>query len=488
MTEVAEDLAGEPGSERKRKDLLEKALQFYDELRKVERDDADLEWLAARAARRVGDIQRQLGRHAEAREAYASALDRLAPLAVLADRRDEALREQAECHNWLGEIARTRSELAAAVESYRRALAIQLALHAGDPDYPGYRQDLSRTYYNLGIVARHTNRLADARLELGEATRLLSGLSETDPKLRHHRARIYLNLGPVYRLSKELPEADTACAEAVRLLESLAAEFKHKVEYRFELSAALINQGLVQRDRDDLGRATSTVGRARDLLDRLASDYPITPKYKAELAKAFNSLAAIADKARDRTAATGHLARAKDVLADLTHRYPDNPEYHGELGIALGNLGRTLDPSRPEEARKHLADGLREVAVALRANPDERYFRHSFRQQSGDLARLLVRAGDHEAARKQATDLAQTGPPVGTRLAVCFLAACVDAVRQSGSAADEVERYAQHAIALVRAHPPSDPAALLQDPDCEPLRGHAGLAEALRTPACGPKD
>ena len=62
LTEVAEeDLALEPRAELKRRALLEKAFAFYEELLRVEPDDPELAWLAARGARRVGDIQRLLG-------------------------------------------------------------------------------------------------------------------------------------------------------------------------------------------------------------------------------------------------------------------------------------------------------------------------------------------------------------------------------------------------------------------------------------------
>src|SRR6476619_5142116 len=82
-TEVADDsLDLEPRAELKRKALLEKALAFYEELLRVESDDPELTWLAARGAVRVGDIHRLVGRLPEAVGAYERAIERLTPLAA----------------------------------------------------------------------------------------------------------------------------------------------------------------------------------------------------------------------------------------------------------------------------------------------------------------------------------------------------------------------------------------------------------------------
>src|SRR5262245_32611657 len=129
LTEVAEeDLALEPRAELKRKALLEKALAFYEELLRVEPDDAGLAWLAARGARRVGDILRLLGRYTDALAAYDHALDRLIPLTTGPPEGTDPAREIADCHNFAGEVHRLMGDPVAAETAYHRALAIQQLL------------------------------------------------------------------------------------------------------------------------------------------------------------------------------------------------------------------------------------------------------------------------------------------------------------------------------------------------------------------------
>jgi eukaryotic-like serine/threonine-protein kinase len=482
-TEVAEDVVPEPRTEMKRKKLLEKAQGFYEELQRIETGDPKLAWEVARATRRVGDIHRLLERHAEARAAYALALDRLGPLVALPDYHAAARREQAECHNWIGEVDRVSGPPALAIPSYERALAIQMELHEADKASTDYRKDLARTRYNLGIVAKDTGRPADAVTEFNEALTWLADQSAADLEVRRHRARVYLNLGPVHRLVGQLPEAEAACAEAVRLLDGLAAEFPDKPEYRLELAATLLNQANVRLAGKDLAAARGFAERSMGLLERLVADYPLTPSYRAKRARVSNTLAVVAERANDAGARARHATRAVDLWKELIKDHRDTAEYHGELGMALGNLARGLYQSDPAAARRHLTGGLGELLIALKANPADPAFRASASQQVRDLAGLLAWAGEHDAARRQATELAAAAPgqPVGTFLAVCLVAACADVVRRAaaGTAAAEVDRYARHAITLVGDRPSDELLALLRHRDCDPLRAHPGFAAAV---------
>ena len=100
----------------------EKALGFYEELLRVEPDDPLVKWEAARAARRVGDIYRLLGRYPEALTAYDQAADRLRRLPPGPGPRQEV----ALCHNYRGEVYRLTERPDEADAEYRQAIVIQL--------------------------------------------------------------------------------------------------------------------------------------------------------------------------------------------------------------------------------------------------------------------------------------------------------------------------------------------------------------------------
>jgi tetratricopeptide (TPR) repeat protein/tRNA A-37 threonylcarbamoyl transferase component Bud32 len=475
-TEVADDtLDLEPRAELKRKELLEKALTFFDELLRAEPDDPELVWPAAKGAVRVGDIHRLLGRYTEALDDYEKAIGRLTPLAGT-----DPAREIAYCHNFIGEVYRLRGNPAKAAPAYRQALAFQQRLHEADPDNAGYRQDLSRTHYNLGIVATQTGRPADAVAELTEAARLLDGAPADDVIQRRHRARIDLNRGPALRATGRLPEAKEACDRAIALFDALIAENPDRFDFQYEREMAVLNRGLVRLSAREPAEAEADLTSARDALARLVNDFKHTPLYRAGLAKAYNGLAAVKFE-------TGRPAEAADMWAEAATEWTTliarqgTADYHGELGISLCNQGRAVYESKPTAAKDLLTRGLTELLIGLKANPQEPAFGDTFRKQSRALAGLLVWAGDRDGARAMARRIVTELPdPVrSTHRAVVLLAACVAAVERQKRPAAEAEGYEALAIELVTAVGMTDWSALRADTDCAPLMARPAFATAV---------
>jgi eukaryotic-like serine/threonine-protein kinase len=502
LVEVAEeDLAREPRAELKRKALLEKARAFCDKLREVEPDAPELAWLAAHGSRLVGDINRLLDRYPEALSAYEQALEGLAALVDHPPEGKDPTREIADCHNFIGEVYRLKGTPVPAAEAYRRALAIQQPLHEADPEDAGYRQDLSRTHYNLGLIARKMDRPAVAVAELTEAGRLLDERPTNDVAQRRHRARVHLNLGAaLWALDlNRLPEAEQECRAAIALYDALIAETRGQPDFRYEQQVAVNTLGLILWSNKDRTGARKALTGARDVLDRLSNDFPWTPQYRAELARSFNGLAvvAFADRAAarvvfDALAAVACQVRSTDEAAVLSGKAADTwaklvadrgtPEYHGELGIALSNQGRALEKLRPDEARALLNRGLTELLLGLSASPDDRKFRDALRLQNRVFAGLLVQAGDHAGVRELANRLANEPPDrvLGTHRAVAMLAACVTAVERDRRPAAEADGYEAMAVKLVAAVGPTDWSGIRADPDCIPLINRsAAFAKAV---------
>jgi tetratricopeptide (TPR) repeat protein len=338
---------------------------------------------------------------------------------------------------------------------------------------------LSRSHYNLGIVARQTGRPDEAVAELTAAARLLDGVPGDDAVQRRHRARVYLNLGPALRAADRLREAEAACGEALALYDALAAENPARPDFQCERAVALINRGLVRQSAGNPAGARDDLTRADGLLAGLVEKYPSIPQYTAERARAYNARAAVAFDAGEPAEGTALFARAVDVWAGLAAQQ-DSPDYHGELGIALGNHGRALYQSDPPRARQLLTRGLTELLIGLKANPDHPAFASSFRQQARDLAGLLVGAGDHAGARALARAVAATPPDrvASARRAVTLLAGCVAAAERQQVPA-EADGYETLAVELVTAAGPADWSVLRADPDCAALVNRPGFAKAV---------
>lgn len=431
LTEVSEDdLAAEPLAEAKRRELLTKALGFCEELARIEGDDPVLREHVALAAKRVGDIQRQLGRYPEARAAYRHALDQLAPLAAADPTRSDLTRHVADCNNFTGEVDRLSARPRQAADGYREARDLQRRVADAEPDNTAVRYELARSRYNLGLVSRDTGELPAARTELEGAVDLLRGLPADDLTRRWHLARALLNLGGVLRLLNEPGPAAAANAEATGLFEGLVGQVPRRPEFRHELAKALINRANLRRKGTDPSADTKLLLRARELLARLADDFPLTPEYRADLATACNGLAAAAFERRDRDDAERWLNASADAWRKVLVTHPAVPDYHAGLGMALGNIGRVRlgrggpalaaaagatafvsgDGFDPAAIAAALEEGIHELAAALRANPDQPECRASLRQQCADVARLAIRTGDPKPALRVADALAAALP------------------------------------------------------------------------------
>jgi tetratricopeptide (TPR) repeat protein/tRNA A-37 threonylcarbamoyl transferase component Bud32 len=486
LTDVAEqDLAAEPRAEKTRQALLEKALRFYQDLLAVEVGDPGVEWEAARAARRVGDIDRLLGRYSAALEAYDQATARIGRLRVGGRDDAELQREDALVDNWRGEVFRLQDKLEQADEEYQRATAIQTQLLAAHPDHSGYAFDLAQSLYNRGIVAGTRSRYREAEGNFRDAARALDRTDNAPPEYRQHNARIAINLSDVLRKEGRARDAAIAAEDAIAPLDTLIAAYADRLDYRLERAAAGINLAIARSAAGDTAGAVLAGTDAHQRLTSLVGDFPNTALFRVNLARVCTTLAEL-EYARNKSAAETSTREAvgqwKTLLAAKATG-PSVPSYHGELGIALGNLGR-LTKNRPDEARGHLAQGIAEVLIALRANSEDKDFTQSLRQQSRDLVDILVRSGDDAEVVRQAERIRDGIPgSIGIRRAVCFLARAAEIAEKlpgpNSATTRRTESFARRAIALIRAGDTAELTSLADDPECAAFRQRPDFREAL---------
>ena len=106
------------------RDVLLKALAFYEEFAEEKSSDPEVRLETARAARRVGDIQHRLGDVARAATAYEQALTRLEQLRQDSPNLPGCRDELAQVHNNRGNLFRDTGQLADAAREYRDAQAL----------------------------------------------------------------------------------------------------------------------------------------------------------------------------------------------------------------------------------------------------------------------------------------------------------------------------------------------------------------------------
>jgi serine/threonine protein kinase len=505
----AEDLANEPRMEEKRKKLLARALEYFQEFLKQKNDDPVVRKKAGQAYKQMGDVLRLLGRTQEAHDAYEKAIDHLTRLAE--DFPDEPDYRQylAQSYNWLGEVDRATERLADAKKAYESALKIQEKLVAEIPLKPGYRKDQARSYYNLGIVLKDTNQRRQAERAFHQAIGILKQIRSRfpeEPTYRQELARALLNLSLVLQ-SRDMDQALTANADALDLMKPLAEEPPQPPEYRHELAILYNNRAILLLHAGGLGGAPAQKAvsfykkaeqenrRARDIFQKLVNDFPSIPAYQKELANTYNIRGAIHYQTEkgQKNRARGAWKQAEALWRKLALGDPRVADYQAKLAETIVNLGLLLHHEKDHVgARAKYEEAEGHLQKALKVNPEKPDYLNALFILRWNLADTLVELKAHKAAAKMAVALSETirDNGKGYFLAACYLARC------AGQAANDAqlpvkdrallkEQYGDQAVVMLTQAIALKYRIDWENKNLDPIRDRKGFLK-LSGPSKGP--
>ena len=407
----AQEFSDSPDMDDFRNELLAKAAAFYRSFTKENANNAALSADAAWGHAQLGDVNRLLGKYAEAVSEYRLAI---AAFQVLAKQhpKDTLFPERlGYCHNWMGETYRAQlrepgapdgSMARQALQEYDAALEIQQKLHAAEPGKRQLTQELARTYYNRAIVEDHEGDRADAESDFHLSLGLLqpigshpaanSGdLSSPDPA--EDLARVENDLAALLAKGGNSKDARTYYERAVELGKELAAISPDNRGYRYELATYCANEAMLLADMKDLTGAAERNHMALDIVEALANPAPSLSleevkilQLRTEIVLAQGARQSLDEAERERALLMRLKAGAleeshplfHDVYYNLAANYVDLTESdlkNGDLEgaqIALGSLSLILTELTPEdraEAQKHYAELQRELHAKLRYRP-----------------------------------------------------------------------------------------------------------------------
>jgi serine/threonine-protein kinase len=453
LTRVGQErLAKEPRMERVRRDLLQKALAFYQGFLQSQKDDPALRAETAKAHWRVGTIQEQLGDYAAAEHSYRSAIGLFKDLAAArADRPDYAeqlaqvtdqlavvvqatgRRAEAETLNQQAldldsrlasehpQIARYRRQLASAYhnqglfqqtsnhlteadQSYRRAQDLWTGLVSQYPQTDDYRQELARTCSNRGALMHMTGQSKEAESLYRQAIdiqRELVNESDDNPNYQAELGRAYRNLAVLLQLNQRWQEAEQAYRQASRTFASLAERFPSVPDHRHELAGNSTNLSQLLQATNHQAQALQEAQKAIDLLSRLVQETQDTPIYRQELARALDRQAVLLASTRRPIDAEKTWRRAIELQEALAAQFPSEPVYRQELAHSHGNLAilfAQLSRSQPAEEQNHAAIALLKELVD--DYPAQSAYRQELLLYHKNLASLLTALDRKQDAEK----------------------------------------------------------------------------------------
>jgi tetratricopeptide (TPR) repeat protein/energy-coupling factor transporter ATP-binding protein EcfA2 len=391
-----------PELEEFRRELLEKARDFYAEFGNQQPDSEALQREIARAHFRLGDIYRLLNRVDEARRHYDEASQRFAALVQAHPGNPEYRQSLGNVQNWMGELLRPLDGSAQTAEAaYDRALALQAALEREFPDDVDYRQELARTHYNRGILrAQHGGA---AGPDYQQAITLLTPLATDDrPSARQELARALNNYGLLLGREQRPADAQDAFRRAMAIHEDLISRDPRNREYRSELAKFANNLAIVLLEQGTPSEALAPNQRALDLFGELTR--PI-PALSSELAFAQNLRGRVLEE-QGRAADAGQAYRtAVDLLAPAAaDAGVDRPEVRLRFGQALFDLGVWQMRSGD------LDGGARSLAAAVTQHTLVAEHRVHLAHDYLMLARVALARGDAGGARLAVMELLRLLP------------------------------------------------------------------------------
>ncbi|MFH1920195.1 MAG: protein kinase [Planctomycetota bacterium] len=398
FTRVSEDtLLNQPGMQPLRRDLLQLALDYYQQFLDERREDPGIADELATAHFRIGRITELIDSPDKALPWYRHALD--AQQRLVAERPADPERLEALSNTWnaLGSVLLEQRQLDDAREAHHEAVAIRRRLAQAAPERAEFQRTLANSHMNLGVVEREAGRLEESRghfeeaqvirrrvlevnpgseevrrdLGMGcynlgnlclsldtrdlegaqanfqQAVSLFQGLLDEDPNdlANHYRLAVCCQLlADLKCLAQEEETAEALYHQALEPMRTLAQRNPDVPDYQAGLARLLMNLGQLHSDRDRRARALESFGRAVEILEQLVAQYEEVYDYRRDLAVTLRAIATLEVDADQKEAACEHLRSAQEHFRGLIDRFPDDPQYESELRQttdALENMGQT---------------------------------------------------------------------------------------------------------------------------------------------------
>ena len=413
--EQSRETADLPEMEEFRKELLDKAGNFYALFTKQNSKNEGLRSEAAWAHSRLGDISRLLQKHEDAVKEYKEAIARFESLAKDYPGNSDYVRGQGYAHNWLGETLRTWLEEsqgpvpyshADAEKEYDQALGLQQRIHDENPANSLYQQELARTLYNRGIIRYDSKNVVGAESDFRAAIALLEKLvgkptpttdvgSTRDPS--QDLARAYNNLATAAEPhNSSETEAEELYQRGIDLAESLFRKQPDNREYKLELAKYCNNQARVLVSANKLELAKQRNHQAIDLIEGLMAP---PPSISLWLVKGLQLHAQILE-AQGSKEAQQQSDLLFEILQKLNNRqgsgsHPTLHVFYMDLGINYVELAQQNLKSGDLKGARVALDKLSQVLPQLSAE-DRETLTKSFHGLQEELQRKLKKRQGRE--------------------------------------------------------------------------------------------
>ncbi|MEC7566494.1 MAG: protein kinase [Planctomycetota bacterium] len=327
FTEVSQStLLNEPHLEPLRRQLLEKAKEYYTQLTKEKSDD------------------------------------RL------------VLEKAADAHWRLASILHSLGDLEDSVSESRASIRIFEQLLEADPDHLDYVWSLARSHINLALVLRDLGRHDEVREMYRSAISTLEPVADKNPELYGPIASLgkaYNNLAAELRSFSDYEAARVNLDKAIAIHTMLIEKLPQVLEYRNSLGLNYTTLGSVLGKLGEKDQAIVMYKRGVEQHEHNHQENPKAVKYAASLAGSYSALATGMKNSGQSQDAVEVFEKSIAIQTRLVGEHPDVPKHYHQLGISLGNQGNLYKALRQfDHAIENYQQAIKINAELISKYPD----------------------------------------------------------------------------------------------------------------------
>jgi serine/threonine-protein kinase len=285
-TGVADKLEDQKEMDDYQREILEKALRFYERFALPQSRDPQVRLEAGLASLRAGAIRSRLGNVAAAEQADRKALEVLSQLAVDHPSEPVYLDALAQAHRGLGDVLEREERWREAKGEIQESLALWEALALKTREIADYRAKLTGCHFSLGRLNRGQSRDEKTEGEYRLARDAAERLVREEPGVIAYQELLSAILSEYVEFQLHLHDfagSEASSVRAVAITESLAQDHPEVSRYQRRLGYSLDRLGHTYAQERKFPEAEQALKRSIAILEKSVADHPQDIEIATEL-------------------------------------------------------------------------------------------------------------------------------------------------------------------------------------------------------------
>jgi serine/threonine protein kinase/tetratricopeptide (TPR) repeat protein len=393
-------------------DVNQRVRAYYDHLAGSD-NSPEILWQRSIAQANYADIRKDQGDLAAALDSYREALAVQKKLVLLSPKNRDWRHDLSATLGRIGDVLKHRGDTDGALENYQESLRIRQELAAEDPADAGLQRDLSDSFERIGDARNDQGNAAGALENYRKALPIREKLALSNPRdaaLQLDLSWSYENIGWLLSTAGDSDGALQNYRSAVTIRQKLADQDPKNATFQHDLSSSFAEVGYELLARGDLAEALDADRKALAITRGLVAIDPSNAMCKRDLSI---NLERVGDVLKAQDDLSGALASHEDALEirkELVRRDADNTLSEADIAWSYQEIGDVLLAQKKlPEAQQNYEESLAITQRLAKADPANN-------ERQSELANISEKAAEASAAQGNYTAAI---PQFRASLAIC---------------------------------------------------------------------